>query len=221
MAECPPEEAAAQKGAPPALSEAPLPATRQRKKSLHPKQSKVKGLPIPPGVSFIYYGRPSKMMSRKFGAFGHLGVMTVAFRIVSPGVLHLAVACCSPKDPWCKVAGRDLALKRLYDDPIITPFLYEPWRIARQVAEALIKRDFAGLQNFGVTPCQNIERLVPGWAKKLANRLKAGKLRPSPKTILKKTLLEPQIVLKPDPANLARLEAQLEKLVLPFLKIPF
>jgi hypothetical protein len=125
-----------------------------------PPSQKVKGIPVPPSVTMLYLGRP-------FPGSRHQGIITVAMAVPGPGLLHLGIACCSPEDAWCKVTGRNLAIGRLLRaKPIVVPFLQEPFRIARQVVSALLNREFARLQQFGVQLPAGIARTVPGWAKK-------------------------------------------------------
>jgi hypothetical protein len=136
-------------------------------------QTKKKGLPIPPGVTFFYYGRPTKLRSELAGARGHQGVVTVAMGLSesSPERIILGLSFCSTEDAFCKVTGRDLALQRLFDDPVVIPYLDEPQKMARQVVALLITREFKKLSQFGVVMPTDIERLVPGWAKDLAKSM--------------------------------------------------
>lgn len=138
-----------------------------------PSQPKKKGLPVPPGVKFLYVGAPRGKTKR--GMPQHQGVVTVAWITPAPGVLHLGFSFCSPKDPWCKAKGRDMALARLLKrtgPTIILPFLYDAKRTVREVVRAVLSHDFGRLEPFcpGTTAWGHIK--VPSWTKGLAMRVK-------------------------------------------------
>jgi len=149
-----------------------IPAARLAAKRKAKETKKVKGLPVPAGVTFLYLGRLSKSVPALFrppsGRFGHAGVITVAMIIPEPTRLHLGLAFCSPEDPWCKVKGRDMALARLFLTPVVVPFLDEPQRVTTWVVSALVRRDFATIRKFALSLPGDIETLVPGWTKKLS-----------------------------------------------------
>ena len=127
-----------------------------------PPQPKKKGLPVPPGVIFLYFGRPER------GSREHQGVVTVAWIEPSPGILHLSFSFCSPKDRWCKATGRDMALARLLH-PLIIPFLYSPKRTVHEVTRAVLSHDFERLAP--LTPGATMWERVPSWTRGLAKRM--------------------------------------------------
>jgi hypothetical protein len=130
-----------------------------------PPQSKKKPLRIPPGVTFIYIGRP------RGDAREHHGVVTVAMISPSPGILHLGFSFCSPSDPWCKITGRDLTLARLIN-PIKVSYLYSPRQTALEVAKAVMAHDFELLRVRLSTP---FLAKIPSWTKKLAAKIEQKK----------------------------------------------
>ena len=104
-----------------------------------PPQPKKKGLPVAPGVTFLYFGRPGAPGAWHEGDRAHQGVVTVAIDKNSvQGVLHMGFSFCSPKDRWCKITGRDMAMDRLYDDPLVIPYLYDHRRTALDVIRAVL-----------------------------------------------------------------------------------
>jgi len=162
---CPYPESA---GACPGFSPKPL-----RKKGR--QGGKKKGRPVPEGIKFVYYGRPTHrgpVLGRS--SHDHHGVVTMAWIIPEPGVLHIAFSFCSPKDLWCKATGREMALARLIH-PIIVPYLYSPKRIISDVARAVMVHDFRRLA--ALTPGAIICGLVPSWTKGLAKHLMGGTAR--------------------------------------------
>ena len=122
-------------------------------------QEKKRGLPVPQGVKFLYYGRPGP------------GVVTVAWIIPSPGILRLGFAFCSPGDKWCKIAGRDMALARLLH-PLVMPFLYSPKRTVHETVRAVLTHDFQRVT--ALSPGATMLGTVPSWTKDLAKRLMVG-----------------------------------------------
>ena len=132
--------------------------------SKRPFQEKKRGLPVPPGVKLIYYGRPSQNHA-------HQGVVTVAWIEPSPGLLHLAFSFCSPGDRWCKATGRDMALARLLH-PIVMPFLYSPQRTVHETVRAVLTHDFQRVT--ALSPGATMLGTVPSWTKDLAKRLMGG-----------------------------------------------
>ena len=120
---------------------------------IHPPQPKKKGLPVPEGVKFLY-----------IRAKGHQGVVTVAWITPGPGILHLGFSFCSPKDPWCKATGRDMALARLIH-PLVIPFLYSPKRTVHEVTRAVLSHDFERLA--ALTPGATMWERVPSWTRGL------------------------------------------------------
>ena len=132
------------------------PTERTEYVSKKPFQEKKRGLPVPPGVKFIYYGRPGP------------GVVTVAWIEPSPGILHLAFSFCSPKDHWCKITGRDQTLARLLH-PIVMPFLYSPKRTVHETVRAVLTHDFQRVT--ALSPGATMLGTVPSWTKNLAKRL--------------------------------------------------
>ena len=135
------------------------PTERTEYVSKKPFQEKKRGLPVPPGVKFIYYGRPGP------------GVVTVAWIEPSPGILHLAFSFCSPKDHWCKITGRDQTLARLLH-PIVMPFLYSPKRTVHETVRAVLTHDFQRVT--ALSPGATMLGTVPSWTKNLAKRLMGG-----------------------------------------------
>lgn len=134
---------------------------------VRPDQFKKKSLPVPEGVTFFYFGRP------KSGSRGHKGVVTMATITPEPGILHLSFSFCSPKDSWCKVTGRDMALARLLY-PVVVPYLYSPKRTAREVARAVMTHDFKRLA--GLTPGATMWGSVASWTKDLAKRVETRRV---------------------------------------------
>jgi hypothetical protein len=134
------------------------PGFQQKPRAHRVPPSKLKGLAIPPGVTFTYYGKPQG------GAREHKGVITVAMR-VQEHVIYLGFSFCSPKDPWHKIQGRDLALKRLHDDAVVVPYLYSPKQTARDVVAAVALHDWPRLS------FQTFQARVPDWTKKLGKRM--------------------------------------------------
>lgn len=154
------------------------PGFTEKPVGLRSLQSKKKGLEIPPGMSFLYFGRPWGPHS---GATNHHGVMTVAFLPIDGHFLQLGFAFCHsgrhsgdpkkriPVEPFCKSDGRDEAMKKLYDDPVICPYYYSPTHTAWEVALAVLRHDFKRF-NFLVLP-PNFGRSIPSWTKKMAKKL--------------------------------------------------
>ena len=138
--------------------------------SKRPLQEKKRGLPVPQGVRFLYYGRPGP------------GVVTVAWIIPSPGILHLGFAFCSPGDKWCKIAGRDMALARLLH-PLVMPFLYSPKRTVHETVRAVLTHDFMRLA--ALAPGATMWGAVPSWTRRLGARMEAEQ---KDKTIVLKML---------------------------------
>ena len=133
-----------------------------------PLQGKKRGLPIPAGASLLYIGRPPRPGT---GSLEHEGVVTVAWITPAPGVLHLGFSFCSPKDRWCKVTGRDMALARIRTPLLDVPFLYDAERTVREVTRAVLNHDFEILEALipGVTAWGH--RRVPSWTKELGKRM--------------------------------------------------
>ena len=129
-------------------------------------QPKKKGLPVPQGMKFYYYGRPRK------GSNDHHGVVTVAWIESSPGTLVMGFSFCSPEDPWCKIAGRELAMKRLYEHPLVMPYLYSPKRTVHETVRAVVTHDFMRIA--ALSPGATMLGMVPSWTKDLAKRLMGG-----------------------------------------------
>ena len=149
-------------GASPLKRECPAPhgicVSFLRKPSIpRPPQPKKKGLPVPEGVKFLYVRNGD-----------HQGVVTVAWIESSPGILHLGFSFCSPKDLWCKAAGRDMALARLIH-PLVIPFLYSPKRTVHEVTRAVLSHDFERLA--ALTPGATMWERVPSWTRGLAKRM--------------------------------------------------
>ena len=132
-------------------------------KAVPPKK---KGLPVPEGVKFLYVGAPRG--KTKKGVPQHQGVVTVAWISPTPGILHLGFSFCSPKDPWCKATGRDMALARLIH-PLVIPFLYSPKRTVHEVTRAVLSHDFERLA--ALTPGATMWERVPSWTRGLAKRM--------------------------------------------------
>ena len=134
-----------------------------------PPQPYKKALLVPKGVKFIYIGAPRG--KTKKGVPQHQGVVTVAWITPSPGILHLGFSFCSPKDPWCKATGRDMAAARLISKYLPVPYLYDVKRTMREVVRAVLSHDFDRL-HLCVHPARGWDtvRLVPSWTKDLAKR---------------------------------------------------
>ena len=138
---------------------------------IRPPQPKKKGLPVPPGVKFLYFGRPAAHSGPYLGRspHDHQGVVTVAWIESSPGTLVMGFSFCSPEDPWCKIAGRELAMKRLYEHPLVMPFLYSPKRTVHETVRAVLTHDFQRVT--ALSPGATMLGTVPSWTKNLAKRL--------------------------------------------------
>lgn len=141
--------------------------------SKKPLQEKKRGLPVPQGVKFLYFGVTKG--DRKKGVPQHQGVVTVAWIESSPGTLVMGFSFCSPEDPWCKATGRGMAMKRLYGHPVVIPFLYSPKRTVHEVARAVLTHDFGRLA--ALSPGVTMWERVPSWTKGLAGRLMGGTKR--------------------------------------------
>lgn len=127
----------------------------ERKECLEPEKKKLKKLNVPPGTTLRYYG-----WSRSRNNRAHRGVVTCASR-VHQGRVWLGLAWCSPKDQFSRVAGRNLALERLYDDPVILPFLASPLKAQEEfIAAACLGKVPRNSEIFIVPP----QFRVPSWA---------------------------------------------------------
>ena len=131
-----------------------------------PPQPKKKGLPVPEGVKFLYIGAPRGKTQK--GVPQHQGVVTVAWITPSPGTLHLGFSFCSPKDRWCKITGRDMALARLLR-PLVIPFLYDTKRTVHEVVRAVLTHDFMRIAV--LSPGATMWGRVPDWTRGLAKRM--------------------------------------------------
>ena len=140
-----------------------------------PPQPKKKCLPVPPGVKFLYFGQLRG--KTKKGVPQHQGIVTVAWSEPSPGTLHLGFSFCSPKDPWHKTTGRDIALTRLLR-PVVIPFLYSPRRTVHEVARAVMSHDFVRLA--AIAPGGAMWGGIPSWTKGLAKKMWPTR-RPQPR----------------------------------------
>ena len=123
-------------------------------------QPKKKGLPVPKGIRFLYYGRPGP------------GVVTVAWIESSPGTIVMGFSFCSPEDPWCKITGREIAMTRLYEHPLVMPYLYSPKRTVHETVRAVLTHDFQRV--IALSPGATMLGTVPSWTKDLAKRLMGG-----------------------------------------------
>jgi hypothetical protein len=148
-------------GACPGFSQKPF-----RKKGT--QGGKKNGLPVPPGVKLLYFGHRSILMGKHMGARGHHGIVTVAWIESSPGTLHLGFSFCSPKDPWCKTTGRDIALTRLLH-PVVIPCLYDARRTVHEIARAIMSHDFKRLA--AIAPGVTMWGMIPSWTKGLAEKM--------------------------------------------------
>lgn len=145
----------------------PCPLFLKKPSVIRPPQPKKKGLPVPEGVKFLYIGAPRG--KTKKGVPQHQGVVTVAWIEPSPGTLHLGFSFCSPKDRWCKVTGRDMAMARLLT-PVVIPFLYDAKRTVREVVRAVVTHDFMRLAALAPGATMIWEQ-VPSWTMGLAGRI--------------------------------------------------
>ena len=134
-----------------------------------PRHTQVKPLPlaIPPGIHFLYFGRP-RADNR------HQGVMTVVWRINEERhQVEVGFSFCSPLDHWVKVKGKCIAIERLDAWPIQMSYLYQPQRLVAEIAQALMEHEFEILaQGSSAFPSSIVRRAVPGWTRGLAKRLK-------------------------------------------------
>jgi hypothetical protein len=129
-------------------------------------QAKPKRLAVPSGIRFIYFGRPRR-------GERHQGVMTLAWRINEERhEVEIGFAYCSPLDSWAKGKGRSIAMTRLATMVIRAPYLYQPRRVALEIAHALMTHDFqTAAQVCRAFPSSEVRRHVPGWSRDLAKRL--------------------------------------------------
>jgi hypothetical protein len=165
----------------------------QKPEVLRNLQPKRKGLKIPPGMKFHYLGLPGSGVifigpksQKQAGSQDHEGVVTVAWISPAPGILHLGFSFCNPgnngvppgpgsrgrpatrPDSFCKAEGRDIAMKNLYDDPLVYSFLYNAKRAVCDVVKAAINHD-PRLQQFASVPPL---LKVPSWTKNLRKQPK-------------------------------------------------
>jgi len=137
-----------------------------------PRHTQVKPLrlAIPPGIHFLYFGRP-RADNR------HQGVMTVVWRINEERhQVEVGFSFCSPLDHWVKVKGKCIAIERLDAWPIQMSYLYQPQRLVAEIAQALMEHEFEILaQGSSAFPSSIVRRAVPGWTRGLAKRLKGNK----------------------------------------------
>jgi hypothetical protein len=181
------------------LPEYPCPTPRdcpgfsQKPEVLRNLQPKSKGLEIPPGMKFLYLGRPGSGVifigpksQKQAGSQDHEGVVTVAWISPAPGTLHIGFSFCNPGHPgvpprsdskgrpavrpdsFCKAEGRDYAMKNLYDDPLVYSFLYNAKRAVCDVVKATLNHDPRLKQFASVPPLLK----VPSWTKNLGKRPK-------------------------------------------------
>ena len=126
-----------------------------------PKRGELPRPIIPPGVRFIYFGRPGP------------GVMTVAYSIHEKSqTIEMGYSFCSPMDNWIKAKGQDIALRRLNQRAVVANYLYEPRRLVVQIAQAMMERRFKNLGDVLFTFPGDLKTTVPGWSRDLARRLK-------------------------------------------------
>jgi hypothetical protein len=135
----------------------------QKTQLTRPPQPKKKGLPVPPGVKLLYFGRPPG------------GVVTVAYSIAKKiPLVEIAFSFCSPKDRWCKTTGRDMAVERLRNFYLTVPYLYSPKRTVHEAVRAAMNHDWQTLfwaANFTQPDLRPFQRSVPSWTKGLAERM--------------------------------------------------
>ncbi len=124
----------------------------------------LKHLPVPSGVKFLYFGR----LDLQGPSNRHRGVITVAWKEAAPGMLLISFALCSPKDRWCKITGRDLAISRFegHPGPYIIPCLYSPRGTVHEVVRAVLSHDFGRLE--AIAPRAKWG-WIPSWTKGLVN----------------------------------------------------
>ena len=170
-------------------------------------QPRKKGLEIPPGVKFIYLGRPGDsciaplLYPKRVGSRDHQGIVTVAWMLPNPDTLYLGFSFCNPgqkgvppsggkrldplvygrkvpqpsagrpavpPDSFCKVEGRDIAMKNLYDDPLVYRFLYVHRRAVCDVVKAVLSHDPRLRQFASIPPLLK----VPSWTRALVKPIK-------------------------------------------------
>lgn len=172
--------------------------------------------PAPPGVKFLYFGRPRRQPQQrhkglpdllqhllghpKNGSLEHHGVVTVAYSIAERvPLVEIAFSFCSPKDRWCKATGRDMAITRLHNSPITVPYIYSPKRTMHEVVRAILSHDFQRLERLipGMKAWGNCR--VPSWTKDLAERMERKEITASE---INRTLGRPAN-WRPDPTHAA------------------
>ena len=143
----------------------------KKPRKIRPFQVKPPRLTIPTGVRFLYLGR-ARQGER------HQGVMTVAYSVCKMAhLIEIGFSFCSPVDSWVKAKGQKLAVERLLKMPITAPYLYEPRRLVLHIAQALMERRIDELSHMvtidgKVMSVPFWEKIVPGWSRTLAQRLK-------------------------------------------------
>jgi len=71
-----------------------------------------------------------------------------------------------PPDSFCKVEGRDIAMKNLYDDPLVYRFLYNQKRAVCDVVKAVLSHDQRLRQFASIPPLLK----VPSWTRTLVRK---------------------------------------------------
>jgi hypothetical protein len=129
-------------------------------------QIKPERLAVPPGMIFLYIDRVTVAVLLRGGD-------------VALGSIHMGFAFChsgNPKkglkpDRFCKATGRNEAMKQLYDDPLIAPYLYEPIRIAKEVTRAVLDHDLSRVSRYAALLPLMLYKRVPGWTRAIAKRI--------------------------------------------------
>ena len=142
------------------------PGFEEKPRKTNPVQDKAPRIEIPAGVRFFHIGRPRE-------GERHQGVMTVAYFIdLRNHVVQIGFSLCSPKDPWVKAKGQELAIHRLLSFPITVLYLYEPRRLVIQIAQALMEHRCKELRSISTGSLGWLSMQIPSWTLDLASSLK-------------------------------------------------
>ena len=136
---------------------------------IKPIQPKPERLAVPPGMIFFYMGRVTVAVLLREEDVA-VGIINMGFAFCHSGNAKKGIK----PDRYSKTIGRNEAMKSLYNDPLIVPYLYDPIRIAKEVTRAVLGHDFVRLGRFGVLLPHNLSKRVPGWTNVIAKRLMAS-----------------------------------------------
>ena len=174
-------------------------------------QPKPERLAVPPGMIFLYINRVTIAVLLRGGD-------------VDKGSIWMGFAFChsgNPKkglkpDRFCKATGRNEAMKSLYDDPLIAPYLYDPIRTAKEVTRAILGHDLARVSTYGALLPHNLYKRVPGWTKAIVKRFDRWEkmaLLVRPRGGHKKLDLMPGKIMRPGEVHLPDLSPEVDALI--------